>query len=254
MVSKKSGVKGRAVSGRHFASPAPSGFGGFSTPFAGAGSLSYLSEDPDFSLISDSNIVVSFKNLLKKDNTTKSKALADLIQYTQTHPTDQDGGIEEAVLETWVRLYPRISIDNDRRVRELSHTLQFELLKSARKRMERNIPKIAGAWLAGTFDKDKAVARAATEGFSAFLTTEEKVAQFWRKCQPQVLQYATDAIIETPDTLSDERSTKPEDAEAKYYRVVAASFSLVLGLLRRLSSADTEKYHTEYETFLASGP
>lgn len=254
MVSKKSGGKGRAVSGKNFGSPAPSGFGGFSTPFAGAGSLSYLSEDPDFSLISDSNVVVSFKNLLKKDNTTKSKALADLIQYTQTHPNDHDGGIEEAVLETWVRLYPRISIDNDRRVRELSHTLQFELLKSARKRMERNIPKIAGAWLAGTFDKDKAVARAATEGFSAFLTTDEKVAQFWKKCQPQVLQYATDAIIETPDTLSDERSTKPEDAEAKYYRVVAASFSLVLGLLQRLSSADTEKYNTEYKTFLSSGP
>lgn len=254
MVSKKSGVKGRAISGRGFGSPAPSGFGGFSTPSAGTGSLSYLSEDPDFSLISDSNIVVSFKNLLKKDNTTKSKALAELVQYTQTHPKDQDGGIEEAVLETWVRLYPRISIDNDRRVRELSHTLQFELLKSARKRMERNIPKIAGAWLAGTFDKDKAVARAATEGFSAFLTTEEKVTQFWKKCQPQVLQFATDAVIETPDTLSDERSTKPEDAEAKYYRVVAASFSLVLGLLRRLSSADTEKYNTEYETFLTSGP
>lgn len=254
MVSKKSGGKGRAVSGKNFGSPAPSGFGSFSTPFAGAGSLSYLSEDPDFSLISDSNVVVSFKNLLKKDNTTKSKALADLIQYTQTHPNDHDGGIEEAVLETWVRLYPRISIDNDRRVRELSHTLQFELLKSARKRMERNIPKIAGAWLAGTFDKDKAVARAATEGFSAFLTTDDKVAQFWKKCQPQVLQYATDAIIETPDTLSDERSTKPEDAEAKYYRVVAASFSLVLGLLQRLSSADTEKYNTEYETFLSSGP
>ncbi|KUI69086.1 E3 ubiquitin-protein ligase listerin [Cytospora mali] len=254
MVSKKSAMKGRAVSGRGFGSPAPSAFGGFSTPSASTGSLSYLSEDPDFSLISDSNIVVSFKNLLKKDNTTKSKALADLVQYTQAHPNDQDGGVEEAVLETWVRLYPRISIDNDRRVRELSHTLQFELLKSARKRMERNIPKVAGAWLAGTFDKDKAVAKAATEGFSVFLTTEEKVANFWRKCQPQVLQYATDAVMETPDTLSDERSTKPEDAEAKYYRVIAASFSLVLGLLQRLSSADTEKYNTEYETFFASGP
>ncbi|KAK7741691.1 hypothetical protein SLS53_004749 [Cytospora paraplurivora] len=254
MVSKKFGVKGHAASGRGFGSPGPSAFGGFSTPSAGAGSLSYLSEDPDFSLISDPNTVVSFKNLLKKDNTTKSKALADLIQYAQAHPNDQDGGVEEAVLETWVRLYPRISIDNDRRVRELSHTLQFELLKSARKRMERNIPKIAGSWLAGTFEKDKAVARAATEGLSAFLTTEDKVANFWKKCQPQVLQYATDAIIETPDTLSDERSTKPEDAEAKYYRVVAGSFSLVLGLLQRLPNTDTEKYNADYETFFASGP
>ncbi|KAG8167355.1 hypothetical protein KVR01_003044 [Diaporthe batatas] len=248
------GAKGRAASGRGFGSPAPSGFGGFSSYSTNSGSLSYLSEDPDLSSLSDPNIVVSFKNLLKKDNTTKSKALADLIQYTQAHPNETDGGVEEAILEAWVRLYPRISIDNDRRVRELSHTLQVELLKSARKRMERNLPKIAGPWLAGTYDKDKAVARCATEGISAFLNTEDKLTLFWNKCQAQILQYATDAITETPDTLSDERSTKPEDAEAKYYRVIAASFSLVHGLLERLSGSGMEKHRTEYETFFTSGP
>lgn len=248
------GAKGRVASGRGFGSPAPSGFGGFTSNSTGSGSLSYLSEDPDLSSLSDPNIVVSFKNLLKKDTTTKSKALADLIQYTQAHPSEADGGVEEAVLEAWVRLYPRMSIDNDRRVRELSHTLQFELLRSARKRMERNLPKIAGSWLAGTYDKDKAVARCATEGISTFLNTEDKLTLFWKKCQAQILQYATDAIIETPDTLSDERSTKPEDAEAKYYRVIAASFSLVLGLLQRLSASDIEKHSPEYETFFSSGP
>lgn len=253
MAPKPQSSKGRAAT-RGFGSIAPSGFGAFGTPSTSAGSLSYLTDPPDFSSISNSNIIVSFKNLLKKDNTTKSKALADLIQYTQAHPHEQDGGVEEAVLDVWVQLYPRISIDNDRRVRELSHNLQFELLKSARKRMERNIPKIAGVWLAGTFDRDTPVARAATAGLSTFLTTDEKLNQFWKKCQPQILQYATDAITETPDTLSDERSTKPEDSESKYYRVVTGSLSLVLGLLQRLSSEDTEKYDHEYETFLSSGP
>lgn len=254
MAPKTAGSKSRLSSGRGFGSPAPSGFGAFATTSTSAGGLSYLADPPDFSSLSDPNIVVSFKNLLKKDNFTRSKALADLVQYTQTRPHEQDGGVEDAVLETWVQLYPRISIDNDRRTRELSHTLQFELLKSTRKRMERNIPKIAGAWLAGTFDRDTLVARAATTGLSTFLTTEEKVTNFWKKCQPQLLQYATEAITETPDTLSDERSTKPEDAEAKYYRVVAGSLSLVLGLLQKLPIVDTEKFDVEYETFLASGP
>ncbi|POS74868.1 hypothetical protein DHEL01_v206744 [Diaporthe helianthi] len=248
------GAKGRVASGRGFGTPAPSGFGGFSSQSTSGGSLSYLSEDPDLSSLSDPNIVISFKNLLKKDSTTKSKALADLIQHTQAHPYEADGGVEEAVLEAWVRLYPRMSIDNDRRVRELSHTLQFELLKSARKRMERNLPKVAGSWLAGTYDKDKAVARCAAEGISTFLNTDDKLNLFWKKCQIQILQYATDAITETPDTLSDERSTKPEDAEAKYYRVIAASFSLVLGLLERLPGSDIEKHRPEYEVFFTSGP
>lgn len=251
---KGTSSKGRAAGTRGFDSPAPSGFGAFGAPSTGAGSLSYLSDSPDFSSISDANVIVSFKNLLKKDSTTKSKALADLIQYTQAHPHDQDGGVEDAILDAWVQLYPRISIDNDRRVRELSHTQQFELLKSARKRMEKKIPKVAGAWLAGTSDRDKPVARAASEGLSTFMNTEDKITQFWKKCQPQILQYATEAITETPDTLSDERSTKPEDAEAKFYRVVSGSFSLVLGLLQRLPSTDMEKYNSEYEDFLASGP
>lgn len=255
MAPKSSTPKNRLDGARAFAGNAPSaGFAGFGASSTSVGSLSYLTDPPNFSSISDSNIVVSFKNLLKKDNTTKSKALQDLIQYTQAHPHEQNGGVEEPVLDAWVLLYPRISIDNDRRVRELSHNLQFELLKSARKRMERNMPKVAGVWLAGTFDRDTPVARAATAGLSTFFTTEDKLSQFWKKCQSQILQYATEGITETPDTLSDERSTKPEDAKAKYYRVVAGSLSLVLGLLHRLSTADLDKSDDEYETFFLAGP
>lgn len=130
------------------------------------------------------------------------------------------------------RIYPRLSIDSSRRVRELSHTVHLELLRSARKRMERRIPDVVGAWLGGLYDRDRSVARAAADGVSSFLSTPEKVTAFWTKCQAQILYYATEAMRETQDTLSDERTTTPEDAEAKYFRVIAASLSLVLGLLR----------------------
>ena len=94
--------KARAVSSKGFgSSPARGAFGGFSTSSSGS-SLSYLAEPPDFSSISDANVVVSFKNLLKKDSTTKAKALEDLVAYTQAHPYEQNGGTEEAVLEAWV--------------------------------------------------------------------------------------------------------------------------------------------------------
>lgn len=154
-----------------------------------------------------------------------------------------------ANITSQVQLYPRISIDGSRRVRELSHTLQLELMKSARKRMEKHIPRIVGAWLAGTFDRDRVVSRAATGGLSSFLKTDERSIQFWRKCQVQILEYATEAIRETPDSLSDERSTTKEDAEAKYYRVVGGSLSLVLGLLQK---GDTEKSREQFEQFLAA--
>jgi hypothetical protein len=79
------------------------GFGGFGTVFAGS-TLSYLSETPNLSSISDANVVVAFKNLSKKDSTTKAKGLEDLRAYVQAHPYEQDGGVEQSILDVWVRL------------------------------------------------------------------------------------------------------------------------------------------------------
>lgn len=145
-----------------------------------------------------------------------------------------------------VKLYGRTSIDNSRRVRELCHTVQLELMKSARKRMEKRIPKIAGPWLAGTFDKDRVVSRAATDALSSFLNTDEKVTQFWRRLQAQILDYALESVRETPDTLSDERSTTKADSEAKYYRVVGASLALVLNLLQKIGIDQSKEQLDQY--------
>ncbi|KAI0021290.1 hypothetical protein F4780DRAFT_738909 [Xylariomycetidae sp. FL0641] len=244
-------AKARASSSKAFGSTGfgtSSSFGAFSSSSSGT-DLSYLAEPPDFSSISDANVVVLLKNLQKKDATTKAKALEELVSYVQAHPFEKDGGTEEPVLEAWVQLYPRIAIDEDRRVRQLSHTLQFELRNSARKRMDKHSSKIVGPWLAGTFDRDGVVSQAATEGLSSFLTTPEKTTMFWRRCQQQILDYASDSIKETVDTLSDERSTSADEAKSKYYRVLQGSLALVLRLLQILDQADIEKCIDSYDQF-----
>lgn len=148
-----------------------------------------------------------------------------------------------------VKVYPRISIDEALRVRELSHSMTYELLCSAKKRMEKHIPQIVGAWLAGTYDRDRPVARAANDGISSFLDTDDKVIKFWRRCQTQILDYCTEAINETAESLSDERSVSPDSAEAKYYRVIGASVSLLLNLLLKLATEDFTKFQDKYEGF-----
>ena len=77
------------------------GFGGFGSGATGS-TLSYLGEPPDLQEISDPNVVVAFKNLLKKDSTTKTKGLEDLRSYVQAHPYEADGGVEQPILEAWV--------------------------------------------------------------------------------------------------------------------------------------------------------
>jgi hypothetical protein len=78
-----------------------SSFGGFGSVFAGS-TLSYVSEPSNLSSITDANVVVAFKNLTKKDSTTKSKGLEDLRSYVQSHPYEKDGGVEQPILEAWV--------------------------------------------------------------------------------------------------------------------------------------------------------
>lgn len=87
--------------GRGLDAARPSGFGGFGGA-GGGSSLSYLTEPPSFTAISDPNVVVSLKNVLKKDSTTKAKALDDLVSYAQAHPFDKDGGVEDGILDVWV--------------------------------------------------------------------------------------------------------------------------------------------------------
>jgi len=95
--------KPQASSSRAVSGAFGSGFGStaFGTTGFGAASslLSYIAEPPNLSSISDPNVVVAFKNLAKKDSTTKSKALEDLQAYVSSSE------VEEAVLEAWVGLY-----------------------------------------------------------------------------------------------------------------------------------------------------
>ena len=82
-------------------------FGGFSaaTPDkeSSPSSLSYIAEPPDLSKISTQSQVVTFKNLLKKDSTTKSRALEEL-QVFISNIESQNGILEEGLLEAWVGL------------------------------------------------------------------------------------------------------------------------------------------------------
>lgn len=111
-MSRKPG-KSRAGGNKSFASFGSSSFGAFSTSSRGT-DLSYLAEPPDLSSISDANVVVSLKNLQKKDATTKAKALEELVAYVQAHPHERDGGTEEPILEAWVGVKQWISISSCR--------------------------------------------------------------------------------------------------------------------------------------------
>jgi E3 ubiquitin-protein ligase listerin len=83
------------------------GFGGPST----GSSLSYIAEQPDLSTLSDPNVVVSLRNLGKKDSTTKAKALEELQEHVKTVGPN----VEDGVISAWVSL-PSPNDSHDQRL------------------------------------------------------------------------------------------------------------------------------------------
>lgn len=126
-----------------------------------------------------------------------------------------------------------MSIDISRRVRQLAHLIQGNVASLAGKRIARHLSKVVGAWLAGLYDNDRPVLRSAQESFIRVFPTEEKRNSVWKIYQTSILEFVDDVTLQqTPLTLSDERTVKLDDAEAKYARVVATAiliFNRILG-------------------------
>jgi hypothetical protein len=95
--------KVQARSSRAVAEASGFGTGAFPGSVFGTASsaLSYVNELPDISAISDANTVVSFKNLFKKDSTTKARALEEL-QVSLSPKDSETAPIEDAIIEAWV--------------------------------------------------------------------------------------------------------------------------------------------------------
>lgn len=88
--SAQNGFSGAGSSG------SVAGFGAVS-----ASPLSYVYEPPDLSKISQPDVVVAFKNVQKKDGTTKAKALEDIQAYVLSLIAEK-GGLEDSIVEAWV--------------------------------------------------------------------------------------------------------------------------------------------------------
>ncbi|KAJ6116928.1 hypothetical protein N7512_006653 [Penicillium capsulatum] len=235
-MSKK--FKSQASSSRA-AAGAFGSFGGFSGSFGSDGrepsALTYIAEPPDLSRIPDQQLVIAFKNLQKKDDTTRTKALEELNDHISS-VEGQNGTLDDGFLEAW-----------------LAHTIQGSIVSLAGKRVVPYLPKVVGAWLAGLYDNDRPVHRSALESFTKVFSTEDKRKNVWKIYQSSILEFVDDVLLhQTVLTLSDERTVKRDDAEAKYARVVGGAILLFNRILGNSAPEDLEKNLSEIETVLYS--
>lgn len=205
--------------------------------------LNYFTAQPDLQVIENSTFLVIFKSLGKKDATTKEKSLDELVSLFSKSEFQYDLKLE-SVIESWIKVYPKVAFDNSRNVRLLSAKVQSLFLnhvggKAFSKYLKSSLP----IWLLSTNDGDKAVAQQSYKLLvEAFDNDKDKVdVKIWQIFANDILDFANVSLtMETKQTLSDDRSTSDEDSTAKYERVVNGSLALLIRIIQLINDPDVE--------------
>ncbi|KAK6331525.1 hypothetical protein TWF730_004603 [Orbilia blumenaviensis] len=236
-----------ALSGKAFGA-ASSAFGFTSRERTSSSPLSYFAEPPDIKTISTPALVVVFSNLLKRDDTTKEKALADLLDYVTEQAT-----IENAIVNCYVQLYPRLSFENTIRIRQLAHKVLGGIAEKTRRAFVPYLPQVAGSWLAGLYDSDQSVSAAATDALRQVFTTDEKIGLVWKTYQMAIMDFCGNVKAkEQVNSLSDERNNSPDEMEAKFARVMKGVTMAAAHLVSAMAKMGTNepKHDEPYLTFM----
>ncbi|KAK2823506.1 hypothetical protein Q7C36_020106 [Tachysurus vachellii] len=184
--------------------------------------------DADFRLV--------LRKLSKKDTVTKLKAVQEFGAMCQ----ERDSDIVKGVLPYWPRIYCKISMDHDRRLREATQQAFEQLILKVKRNLAPYLKGLMGHWLIAQCDIHSPAASAANVAFQAAFPLN-KQSEALSYCKDEVLTVLQDNLLkETADTLSDPQIVPEEERQAKYVRVLTSSLLALKKLLNSLSVSDRE--------------
>ncbi|KAM4546387.1 E3 ubiquitin-protein ligase listerin [Fundulus diaphanus] len=205
------------------------GFVGFDTTVTPE--LSYVpavhgAEEIDNLVDADFRLVL--RKLSKRDVVTRLKAVQDFGAMCQERDAEEVKG----VLPYWPRIYCKISVDHDRRIREATQQAFEQLVLKVRRSLAPFLKSLMGHWILSQCDTYTPAASAACQAFQAAFSPA-KQPEALGFCKDEILNVLQDILLkETSDTLSDPQSVTGEEREAKYVRMLTSS---MLGVKRLLS-------------------
>ncbi|XP_012276738.1 E3 ubiquitin-protein ligase listerin [Orussus abietinus] len=166
-----------------------------------------------------SNFQLVLKKINKKDVTTKTKALQEFAELCKNVSLVEI----EAVLPFWPRIYCRLVLDIEHRVREGVHIAHTALVRRVGKGIAIYLKQLAGPWFTSQFDTYPPAASAAANSLNETFPPN-KIINAMVHCQEEILSYICDNItMETPQSLLLNINTSSEGMDARYHRLLIAS-------------------------------
>uniref|UniRef100_A0A8C5E2F3 E3 ubiquitin-protein ligase listerin n=1 Tax=Gouania willdenowi TaxID=441366 RepID=A0A8C5E2F3_GOUWI len=211
------------------------GFVGFDTSVSSE--LSYVPAihgAKDIDNLVDADFRLVLRKLSKRDGVTRLKAVQDFGSMCQERDAEEVKG----VLPYWSRIYCKISVDHDRRIREATQLAFEQLVLKVRRSLAPCLKSLMGHWILSQCDTYSPAASAACQAFKAAFSPAK---------QPEALSFCKEEILnvlqvillkETAVTLSDPQSVTAEKRESKYVRLLTSSLLGVKKLLSLLLQND----------------
>lgn len=194
-------------------------------------SLNYITGIPDPNHLTCSNTLkLTFKSLLKRDVSTKEKSITAMFNYLTENPEELN---DDLTIITWVQLYPKLSVDDSRKIRVTAHQIQSLFVLKLGKKYAKYLRDTIAIWLAGIYDSDRTVSKICNESIhSTFNGDKVKISNLWKIFFPQIIKYSHQVICcETKDTISDERFSTKDETEAKFIRLLQGSILVLVHAL-----------------------
>lgn len=217
-------------------------------------SLNYFDGIPESALINalESNeIKLIFKSLLKRDETTKERACADLLKLLNDYKSNEYIFDNDIFSLCWSQVYAKLLMSESKIIRSQSHQITTTLIRVLNKRISKFLKDLIPLVLMGTCDTDASVTKSTKLYLSeAFNHNPKKIHTLWTAFHEQILNLVKEAIvIENEGTLSDERYVNKENSILRYHRVMTSAI-LLLNNLVRINHDHMGDYKSTYRAIL----
>ncbi|KAK7815684.1 hypothetical protein U0070_015613, partial [Myodes glareolus] len=244
------------------------GFIGFGTYHSDLGYVPAIQGAEDIDSLVDSDFRMVLRKLSKKDTKLPEQKeeseeavlhslILDDVNYFQamqefgTMCTERDTEAVKGVLPYWPRIFCKISLDHDRRVREATQQAFEKLIVKVKKHLAPYLKSVMGYWLMAQCDTYPPAATAAKDAFeAAFPPSKQPEAIAF--CKEEITTVLQDHLLkETPDTLSDPQTVPEEEREAKFHRVVTCSLLALKKLLCFLPNNELDSLEEKFKSLLS---
>ncbi|CDO92326.1 unnamed protein product [Kluyveromyces dobzhanskii CBS 2104] len=193
--------------------------------------LNYFDGLPIPQNIPSAELQLCFKSLLKRANTTKEKAMADLLSFLQD---DEKVYLfeDDMFILSWCQLYAKLISSDSKFIRTQAHQFSAGLIAAFGKRVSKYLKELVPMLLIGLFDVDAAVSRSCSDSLTHCFKDTNKVSSLWKLFTSEILNLVRQVIlVETPTSISDERFYKKEEVSLRYNQLLVASIRTLTNLV-----------------------